>query len=56
MVPRLSVTVMVTHLLVILFLKEVMMLLEEVFSSLSFPSLFTSPSTLTPTPEACSAH
>jgi hypothetical protein len=53
-VTRLSVTV--TLLKVILFLKVVMMLLEEVFLSLSSPSLFTSPSTLTPTTEACSAH
>ena len=51
-VTRLSVTVMVTRLLVILFLKVMMMM--GVFLSLSSPSLFTSPSTLTT--EACSAH
>ena len=53
MVTRLSVTVTVTHLLVLLFLKVVMIMMG-VFLSLSSPSLFTS--TLTPTTEACSAH
>ena len=34
----------------------VMMMLEEVLVALSSLSLFTSPPTLTPTTEACSAH
>ena len=41
-------------LLQVVLLKEVMML-EEVLVALSSLSLFTSPPTLTPTTEACSA-
>jgi len=53
-VARLSVTAPLQ--LVLLFVKVVTMMMDEVFLSLSSPSLLTSPPTLTPATEACSAR
>ena len=51
-----SLLVRALLLVILFFLKKVMMLKEVLLVALSALSLFTSPSTLTPATEACSAR